>query len=101
MRKKLEQGMLFVVGLCLGGIIGLFSAPTGGGVMRRSLVYSLKNCQKKLRRFIVKLVGNKQALSNQAKNMGEALITDVVCSAEKILQELDALTRQVREEERV
>lgn len=97
MKKRTENGIILCLGVCLGGIIGVLAAPTKGAVVRSSLAYNIKLYQQKLRSLIAKLIGNKQAIKNQAKDTGQELITDVVHSAEKILKELDTLAAQLED----
>ncbi|HLP34884.1 MAG TPA: YtxH domain-containing protein [Amoebophilaceae bacterium] len=95
MRKRTENGIILCLGVCLGGIIGILAAPTKGAEVRSGLAYNLKLYQQKLRSLIAKLLGNKLAIKNQAKDTGQELITDVVHSAEKILKELDTLAAEL------
>ncbi|AWN81426.1 YtxH domain-containing protein [Candidatus Cardinium hertigii] len=87
--------MLFVV-LCLGILVGILAAPETGSVVRSGLMYNLKSYRKKLKALVRQLIGNKYANTNQAKSMGEEVITDVIQGAEKILKELSVLTDQLR-----
>ncbi|ROT47188.1 YtxH domain-containing protein [Candidatus Cardinium hertigii] len=95
MKKRTENLIILLIGLCLGALIGMLSTPTTGSVVRSGLIYSLKSYRKKLQAFILKLMGNKNDIINQAKNTGKEVISDVVSSAEKILKELDTLTEQL------
>ncbi|MBX9889826.1 MAG: hypothetical protein K2X94_00950 [Amoebophilaceae bacterium] len=99
MKKEFRSLGLLFLGLSLGGVIGVLAAPTKGLAVRHTLMYSLKLYQKKLRAFIAKLTSNKNNVGNYAKDLGKVVITDMVHAAEKILKELDDLSRQLEEKE--
>ena len=67
--------------------------------VRHTFIYSLKLYQKKLRAFIAKLTSNKNNVGNYAKDLGQVVITDMLHAAEKILKELDDLSRQLEKKE--
>lgn len=96
MKKRTENLIILVLGLCLGAIVGILAAPTKGSTVRSGLIYNLKLYQQKLRSFITNLINNKNNITNEAKNSGKGVITDVVTSAEKILKELDILAEQLK-----
>lgn len=95
MKKRTENLIILVLGLSLGAIVGVLSAPTKGSTVRSGLIYNLRSYQQKLRAFITKLIGTKNTITNQAKHSGKEVITEVVTSAEKILKELDMLAEQL------
>ena len=95
MKTRIENLIILLLGLCLGSVIGILSAPTKGSSVRSGLLYNLKLYQNKLRFFISKLGRDKNNVTNQAKNTGQDVITDVVTSSEKILEELDLLAKQL------
>lgn len=94
MMKRTEKLIILCIGFCLGAFVGILSAPTKGSVARDGMMYNLKSCKRKLQAFILKLVGHKNNITNQAKNTGKEVITDVVSSAQRILKELDLLEKE-------
>ena len=97
MIKRTENLMILCLGFCLGAFVGILSAPTKGSVARDGMIYNLKSCKKKLQAFILKLIGNKNALRNEAKTTGKEVITDVVSSAQEILKELELIATQLEQ----
>lgn len=91
MTKRTENLMILCIGFCLGAFVGILSAPTKGSVARDGMIYNLKSWKRKLQTFILKLVGHKNDITNEAKTTGKEVITDVVNAAQQILKELDLL----------
>ncbi|WP_342265483.1 YtxH domain-containing protein [Cardinium endosymbiont of Philonthus spinipes] len=97
MIKKTENLVMLCLGFCLGAVVGILSAPTKGSVARDGMLYNLKSCKKRLQTFILKLIGNKHALANEAKVTGKEVITGVVNSAQQILKELELIADQLEQ----
>lgn len=97
MIKRTENLMVLCLGFCLGAFVGILSAPTKGAVARDGMIYNLKSCKKQLQVLILKLIGNKNAIVNEAKTTGKEIITDVVNSAQQILKELKLIERQLEQ----
>lgn len=97
MIKRTENLMILCLGFCLGAFVGILSAPTKGSIARDGMIYNLKSCKKKLQAFILKLMGNKSAIANEAKTTGKEVITDVVSSAQQILKELELIATQLEQ----
>ncbi|WP_243517242.1 MULTISPECIES: YtxH domain-containing protein [unclassified Candidatus Cardinium] len=97
MIKRIENLIILCLGFCLGAFVGILSAPTKGSIARDEVMYRLKSSKKKLHAFILKLIGHKNDLTNEAKNSGKEVITDVVSSAQQILKELELIAAQLEE----
>jgi len=97
--KNNKNLVVLFLGILLGSIIGILSAPTKGATVRSGLIYNLKLYQKKLKYFILKLRNSTHTMSNQAKELGQEVITDIVDSAKKILKELEELAGQLEKQE--
>ncbi|TSJ80725.1 MAG: YtxH domain-containing protein [Candidatus Cardinium sp.] len=101
MIKKTENLIVLCIGFCLGAFVGVLSAPTKGSVARDGMIYNLKSCKKRLQAFILKLIGNKNAITNKAKTTGKEVLTDVVSSAQQILKELELIAAQLEDKTQV
>ncbi len=97
MIKRTENLIILCLGFCLGAFVGILSAPTKGSVARDGMLYNLKSSKKKLQAFILKLIGHKNDLANEAKTTGKEVITDVVSSAQQILKELELIAAQLED----
>ncbi|AXI23972.1 YtxH-like protein [Cardinium endosymbiont of Sogatella furcifera] len=97
MIKRTENILILCLGFCLGAFVGIFAAPTKGSVARDGMLYNLKSCKKKLQAFMLKLMGNKHAFTNEAKTTGKEVITDVVSAAQQILKELELIATQLEQ----
>lgn len=60
-------------------------------------MYNLKSCKRKLQAFILKVVGHKNDIANEAKTSSKEVITDVVAAAQQILKELDLLATELEQ----
>ncbi|CCM10417.1 Putative uncharacterized protein [Cardinium endosymbiont cEper1 of Encarsia pergandiella] len=97
MVKKTENLVILGLGFCLGAFVGILSAPTKGSVARDGVMYNLKSCKRKLQAFILKVVGHKNDIANEAKTSSKEVITDVVAAAQQILKELDLLATELEQ----
>jgi len=97
MVKRTENLIILSLGFCLGAFVGILSAPTKGSVARDGMMYNLKSCKRKLQAFILKLIGHKNDIANEAKTSGKEVITDVVAAAQQILKELDLISTELEQ----
>ncbi|MCT4697249.1 hypothetical protein [Candidatus Cardinium sp. TP] len=109
MIKRTENILILCLGFCLGAFVGILAAPTKGSILaaptkgsiaRDGMLYNLKSCKKKLQAFMLKLMGNKHALTNEAKTTGKEVITDVVSAAQQILKELELIAKQLEQKKK-
>ncbi|MEF2228760.1 MAG: hypothetical protein V3581_01805 [Candidatus Cardinium sp.] len=100
MIKRTENILILCLGFCLGAFVGILAAPTKGSIARDGMLYNLKSCKKKLQAFMLKLMGNKHALTNEAKTTGKEVITDVVSAAQQILKELELIAKQLEQKKK-
>lgn len=87
-------GTLFGVGA--GVVVGLLVAPSEGERTRRRLAYRLDQAAGSLGELVEDLL-NPVTTANEARESGDALVSDAEAEADRIRGEIDRLIRQQKQ----
>ena len=97
MNKRSENIIILLLGIIIGLLGGILTAPTKGENIRSGLIYSLKQYSEKIKILIKKLTKKGAHTETKAKNEGKEVVDDVITSAQKILEEADILTAELEQ----
>ncbi len=88
----------FLTGILAGAIIGILYAPDKGKNTRDKLSYQLDKYSETLQELIDQLMEGKEGELNEARTEGEKVISNALSQAKKLMQEVDALKKQITSE---
>jgi gas vesicle protein len=93
--KAKDTLITFVVGVATGAVLGILFAPDSGKNTRDKLSYRLDKLQEKLRETIQDLMKQQEEAISTAKVEGQKVVSDAISQAEKLMEEVEAIRRQV------
>ncbi|MEM7550208.1 MAG: YtxH domain-containing protein [Bacteroidota bacterium] len=97
MSNKGSAFLAFLAGTVTGTVLGVLFAPDKGSNTRDKLSYQLDHYRKKLDELVQELVDNDINLpESEARSKGQQVITDAKQKAEKLLDDVDNLIGQIK-----
>ena len=85
-----------LIGAAAGAAVGLLYAPREGKEMRRRLSFQLSKVKEKLTNYLNSITNGTDAHISIAKTKGEQVVNESKEKAEKLLNEVESLLRQVK-----
>lgn len=86
----------FLTGVLTGVAVGIVFAPDKGETTRDKLTYRLGKYRDELQKLISDLLNSKELEENTAKSQGEKVVNDAREKAEKLLEDVDRLMEQIK-----
>lgn len=93
--KARETLFTFAIGLAVGAIAGILFAPDTGKNTRDKLSFQLDKIQEKLQETIKELLKGQEEAISSAKVESQKVISDAISQAEKLMEEVEAIRKQV------
>lgn len=88
--------LAFMTGCATGVLLGVLYAPQKGEVTRDQMTYRLSKYREQLERLIADLIEGKNFPESLAKAEGEKVVSDAREKAEKLLEDVDRLMAQIK-----
>ena len=97
--SKLTSNLFFYVTGCATGVfLGILYAPQKGEVTRDRLTFRLSKYREQLQKLIDDLMEKNQFPESMAKAEGEKVVNDAREKAERLLEDVDKLMAQIKEQ---
>lgn len=96
MSKSTRTLFAFLTGCATGIFMGVLYAPQKGEITRDRLTYRLSKYRDQLQKLIDDLVEGKHSPDSMAKTEGERVVNDAREKAEKLLEDVDRLMAQIK-----
>jgi gas vesicle protein len=88
----------FLVGVATGAAVGVLYAPEKGEITRDKLSYRLSKYREQLQKLIADLMDGKNLPESFAKAEGQKVVTEAREKAERLLEDVDRLMAQIKEQ---
>jgi gas vesicle protein len=86
----------FLAGCVTGAALGILYAPEKGEITRDKLSYRLSKYREELQKLIADLMEGKDFPESLAKVEGERVVSDAREKAERLLEDVDRLMAQIK-----
>ncbi len=96
MSKSSRTLVAYLTGCATGIFLGILYAPQKGEITRDRLTYRLSKYRDQLEKLIADLVEGKNMPDSLAKAEGEKVVNDAREKAEKLLEDVDRLMAQIK-----
>jgi gas vesicle protein len=93
--KAKDTLITFAVGVATGAVLGILFAPDSGKNTRDKLSYRLDKLQEKIKETIQDLMKQQEEAISSAKVESQKVVTDAISQAEKLMEEVEAIRKQV------
>ncbi|GAB3972942.1 hypothetical protein GCM10028806_25890 [Spirosoma terrae] len=97
--NKVARDLTFLLtGIATGAVIGLLYAPDKGKVTRDRLTFRLSKYREQIESMINDLVNSTELPENLSKNEGQRVVNDAREKAERLLEDVDRLMAQIKQQ---
>ena len=96
MSKNSNVLISFLVGAATGAALGILFAPDKGKNTRDKLSFRLQKYKKQLEELSHELIEGKIDITSEAKTEGEKVIVDATNKADKLLNDVENLIKEIQ-----
>jgi gas vesicle protein len=96
MSRSSKSFWAFVVGVATGAVLGILYAPDKGENTRNKLYFQLNKYREQLKQLINDIVDGKEIPETMAKSEGKKVVNDTKIKAEKLLEDVEKMMRQIK-----
>lgn len=97
--SRIGRDLTFLVaGAATGAILGLLYAPDKGKITRDRLSFRLSKYREQIEQMITDLMDSADLPENLSKNEGQRVVNDAREKAERLLEDVDRLMAQIKQQ---
>ncbi|WP_461108523.1 YtxH domain-containing protein [Spirosoma koreense] len=97
--SRLGRDLTFMLtGLAVGSAFGLLYAPDKGKITRDRLSFRLSKYREQINQLLEELSNSTDQPENSSKNEGQRVVNDAREKAEKLLEDVDRLMAQIKQQ---
>lgn len=97
--SRISRDLTFLLtGIATGTILGLLYAPEEGKITRDKLSFRLSKYREQLETMITDLVNSAELPENSSRNEGQRVVNDARQKAERLLEDVDRLMAQIKQQ---
>lgn len=97
--SRLGRDLTFLLtGIAAGSLFGLLYAPDKGKITRDRLSFRLSKYREQINQLLDELGNSTDLPENSSKNEGQRVVNDAREKAEKLLEDVDRLMAQIKQQ---
>ncbi|MBD2756375.1 YtxH domain-containing protein [Spirosoma validum] len=97
--NRLGRDLIFLLtGIAVGSAFGLLYAPDKGKITRDRLSFRLSKYREQINQLLEELSGSTDMPENSSRNEGQRVVDDARQKAEKLLEDVDRLMAQIKQQ---
>ncbi|MFD2570900.1 YtxH domain-containing protein [Spirosoma soli] len=97
--SRIGRDLTFLLaGLVAGTVVGLLYAPDKGEITRDRLSFRLSKYREQIQQLLTDLINSSELPENLSKNEGQRVVNDAREKAERLLEDVDRLMAQIKQQ---
>ncbi|GAB3024886.1 YtxH domain-containing protein [Spirosoma pulveris] len=97
--SRIGRDLTFLLtGIAAGSLIGLLYAPDKGKITRDRLSFRLSKYREQINQLLEELGNSVELPENSSKNEGQRVVNDAREKAERLLEDVDRLMAQIKQQ---
>lgn len=97
--SRIGRDLTFLLtGIAAGSLFGLLYAPDKGKITRDRLSFRLSKYREQINQLLADLSNSTDLPENSSKNEGQRVVNDAREKAEKLLEDVDRLMAQIKQQ---